>query len=139
MTHSSTRDLLQKSVSNPKQKGLTDIELENSKVARVDSCDDFFKLYVEIENDIVKRARFEGAGCAISVASTDVLLNLIENRNINEVSNIINIYEKFLNGEIDTTGYEILDHFKLVQSHKSRIKCAAVSLETLRKEFIEND
>ncbi len=139
MTHSSTRDLLQKSVSNPKQKGLTDIEQEKAKVARVDSCDDFFKLYVEIENDIVKKARYEGAGCAISMASTDVLLNLIENKNINEVSNIINIYEKFLNGEIDTTGYEILDHFKLVQLHKSRIKCAAVSLETLRKEFIEND
>lgn len=138
MTHSSTRDLLQKSVSNPKQKGLTETELENSKPARVESCDDFFRLYLEIDNDIVTKARYEGTGCAISVASTDVLFNLIENKNINEVSNIIDIYEKFLNGEVETTGYEILDHFKLVQSHKSRIKCAAVSLGTLRKEFIND-
>ncbi len=139
MTHSSTRDLLQRSVNSPKQKGLTESELEKAIPARVESCDDFFKLYLEVADDIVVKARFEGTGCAISVASTDVLLNLIENKNIKEVSNIIDIYEKFLKGEVETTGYEMLDHFKLVQAHKSRIKCAAVSLGTLRKEFINND
>ncbi len=137
--HSSTRDLLQKSVNSPKQKGLTEEQLAKSIVANVDSCDDFFRLYLEVENEIVTAARYEGTGCAISVASTDVLFNLIENKNITEVSNIINIYEKFLKGEIDSTGYEILDHFKLVQTHRSRIKCAAVSLGTLRKELIKND
>ncbi len=137
--HSSTRDLLQKSVNSPKQKGLTEEQLAKSIVANVDSCDDFFRLYLEVENEVVTTARYEGTGCAISVASTDVLFNLIENKNITEVSNIINIYEKFLMGEIDSTGYEILDHFKLVQTHRSRIKCAAVSLGTLRKELIKND
>ncbi len=133
--HSSTRDLLQKSVSNPKQKGLTPEQMNKAVVANVDQCDDFFKLYIEVKNDIVTTARYEGAGCSISVASTDVLLNLIENKNINEVSNIIDIYKKFLNGEVETTGYEILDHFKLVQQHRSRIKCAGVSIETIRKEI----
>ncbi len=135
MTHSSTRDLLQKSVNNPKQKGLTDVELERAQIARVDSCDDVFKIYIEVNNDIVNKARFEGQGCAISVASTDVLLNLIEGKHIEEVNTIIDTYKRFLNGEIDTTGYEILDHFKLVQEHRSRIKCAAVILETLNKEI----
>ncbi len=135
MTHSSTRDLLQKSVQSPKQKGLTHEQLEKSKVANVEQCDDFFRLYIETKDDVVTTARFEGEGCAISVASTDVLLNLIENKNKNEVSNIIDIYKKFLHGEVDSTGYEILDHFKLVQQHKSRRKCASVALETIGKEI----
>ncbi len=135
----STRDLLQRSVSNPQQKGLSETELEKSFIANVEACDDFFKVYIEVEEDEIKKARFEGNGCAISVASTDVLLNLIENKKINEVKDIINTYERFLNGEIESTGYEILDHFKLVQEHKSRIKCASVTLENLRKEIIKHD
>ncbi len=135
MEHFSTRDLLQKSVSNPKQKGLTEEQLSNAKPIKVEGCDDFFRVYIELEDGIVKTARYDGNGCAISVASTDVLFNLIENKNINEVDIIIDIYKKFLNGDIETTGYEILDHFKIVQEHRSRIKCAAVSLQTLREEI----
>ncbi len=135
----STRDLLQRSVSNPKQKGLTDEEANKSFIANVEACDDYFHIYINVEDGIVKKARFNGSGCAISVASTDVLLNLIENKNIGEVKDIIDIYEKFLNGETNSTGYEILDHFKLVQDHKSRIKCAAVSLQKLREEIIKHD
>ncbi len=139
LERSSTRDLLQRSVSNPKQKGLTEEQRSKAILANVNACDDVFHIYIEVNNEIVTQARFEGNGCAISVASIDVLFNLIENKHITEVSNIINIYEKFLNGELESTGYEMLDHFKLVQEHKSRIKCAAASLETLRKEFINYD
>lgn len=135
MTHYSAREVLQKSVSNPTNKGLTVEQDAKAIVATVSSCDDFFKIYIEVEDEKVKVARYEGAGCAISLASTDVLFNLIESKHISEVSNIITIYNKFLKGEIETTGYEMLDHFKLVQIHKSRIKCAAVSLETIRKEL----
>lgn len=139
MTHYSAREVLQRSVSNPTNKGLTVDQELKGVVATVSSCDDLFKIYIEIEDEHVKLARYEGTGCAISLASTDVLFNLIESKHINEVSNIISIYEKFLRGEVDTTGYEMLDHFKLVQLHKSRIKCAAVSLETIRKELINYD
>ncbi len=138
MEHSSTRDLLQKSVSSPKQKGLTEIEMKKSSPVKVDFCDDFFKIYLEIKNEIITKSRWEGTGCAISIASIDVLFNLIENKHIHEVNNIIDIYEKFLNGETETTGYDILDHFKIIQNHKSRIKCASVSFKTIRKDFIKN-
>ncbi len=135
MTHYSTRDLLQKSVSSPKQKGLTETERRQAFLSNVESCDDYFNVYINVEDKVVKKARFEGNGCAISVASTDVFLNLIEDKQIEEVSNIIDIYSRFLNGDLETTGYEILDHFKLVQEHRSRIKCASVILEKLREEI----
>ncbi|BDU67808.1 MAG: hypothetical protein TYPL_4610 [Candidatus Tyloplasma litorale] len=129
----SIRDLLQKSASKPKQKGLTKEELEKSLLASNNYCDDLFQIYIKIENNIVSKARFEGGGCAISISSVDILLKLIEGKEINEINNIINVYEGFLNSKISTTGYEILDIFKIVHSHKSRVKCATIPIETIRK------
>ena len=36
-------------------------------------CGDRLKLYLKVENDIVKEASFEGTGCAISTASASLM------------------------------------------------------------------
>ncbi len=133
--HYSKRDLLHQYATNPKHKGLTEEQKAKSVFANVDSCEDNFNIYIEKEGDIVKTARFDGTGCAISTASTDIILNIIEGKHIDEISNIINMYEDFLDGKIKTTNNELLDIFEIIQQHRSRRKCAVVALQTIREEI----
>lgn len=137
MTHSLTRNQLQKYVHNPTQKGLTTKQLEKSIPTSVDSCDDNFNIYIEIKDSVVEVARFDGAGCAISSGSVEAILQLIEGKNIKEISDIINIYNKFLLGEINSIDPR-LEVFKIVQSHISRRKCAMAPIGAIRKA-IENE
>lgn len=48
-------------------------------------CGDTLEITLTIEGDEVTGARFEGQGCAISQASTDILLGRIEDRPVEEV------------------------------------------------------
>lgn len=133
MKPSLIRNLLQSSVNNPKQYGLTKEQLKKSSFVFIENCDDNFNIYIELELDVVKIAKFEGRGCAISTASIDIFLNLIEGMHIDKVKYIINMYEKFLNKKCDTTGIDILDIFSIVWDHPSRIKCASLIIKGIRK------
>ncbi len=137
--HFSARDQFQKYVSNPKQKGLTNEQISNSLDSSVAGCEDHFKIFINKNKNKVEIARWEGKGCAISIGSTEALLNFIEGKEISEINNIINKYEKFINGEIETIDPE-LAVFKIIQTHVSRKKCALVAVSPIRKALnIENE
>ncbi len=117
--------------SNPLKKGLTEEQRALAKPAVVDACDDVFEVYLNIEDSKIVTARFDGHGCAISTASIDILLCLIEGKEVEEAKEILDLYNKFINDEIETSGIEEIDQLSTVRLHKSRIKCALISVNTL--------
>lgn len=123
-------------INNPDNKGLTDDQRSKAKPSLVNGCDDNIQVYVEVNNGIVDIARFEGEGCSISMASTDILLGEIEGLKVSEAIDLVNRYEKFVNNEIKTTENENLDQFEIVHTHVSRIKCASIAIGIL-KEMIK--
>lgn len=55
-------------------------------------CGDKFKLYLNIENQVVVSASFHGYGCAVSKAATSVLMKKIQAQPLGRVSEILNQY-----------------------------------------------
>lgn len=51
-------------------------------------CGDKIKVYVKLENDKIKDAKFEGSGCVISMGSADLLMERIIGKKVKEIKNM---------------------------------------------------
>ena len=49
------------------------------------SCGDEIEIKIKLDKDKVKDAKFNAKGCAISLASADILLENIKNKSLNEI------------------------------------------------------
>ncbi len=82
------------------------------------SCGDSLCFDLKIEDDKIKELSFSGEGCAISQAAASMLSEEVKNKNIDFVKNL--------------TGNDIVEILGLKLS-PTRLKCALLSLEVLRK------
>ena len=111
------REVILDHYKNPRYKGT----LENSDYSFEDEnplCGDF--LHVEIKTDDQGRitdARFDGHGCAISMASADMLLESLIGKNIEDAKQL--------------TKQDILDLLGIELS-PVRLKCALLSLKVTK-------
>jgi nitrogen fixation NifU-like protein len=107
---------------NPENFGNLDNADLSSKEVNL-SCGDEIEIFLSLEKNKVKEAKFRGKGCAISQASADILLNHIKGKTLQEINKL-----------------EKKDIFDLlgIQLTPSRINCALLPLLTLKKG-IENE
>ena len=84
-----------------------------------ESCGDSVTIYLKIENDIVTDAKFDGEGCVLSIAGTDLLLKYLKNKNVKSVKNI--------------TTSEMLELLGLESISPGRLKCVLLPLTALSK------
>ena len=90
------------------------IELENS------SCGDKIKLFVKVIDDKIVDLSFTGEGCAVAIASASKLTEFAKGKDIKEIQKL--------------TTDDLLKIIK-VELTISRIKCANLSLQTLKKSI----
>ena len=100
-------------------------------------CGDKFKLFLDIEDDTIKKATFHGYGCAISKAATSVLVHQIEGKNKVEAFDILNNYLTALNTEGGHLAGES-QSFLAVRQYPERLSCATLSWEAAQT-FFENE
>lgn len=82
------------------------------------SCGDSLKISVKLDGGIIKEARFEGGGCAISLAAVDILLEMVKGKRLEEVKKM--------------SGKEIEEAMG-IELTPARKKCAYLGLEVLKK------
>jgi nitrogen fixation NifU-like protein len=104
------------------------------------SCGDDITLEVKIKGNRIEEAAFVGSGCAISQASTSIMIDLINGKSIKEAKELA---EKFLamikNTITDERELEVLEDalaLKNISHMPARVKCAVLAWRTL-KEAIE--
>lgn len=131
----STRDLLLKYANSSENKGLSPEQKKQSTRALVDNCDDNFSFYTEIKNDVLTEVKYEGSGCVISCAASSLITSIIKTKKINEISDIIKMYENYLFGEIDNPTIKEFEIFEIVREHKSRIKCALAPIKAIKERL----
>ena len=85
-------------------------------------CGDEVKVYILIEDDKIKNARFEGKGCIISMASSDLLIESILNKNVDYV---LSLNESFVRELVK------------IPLGINRIKCALLPLRVIQKAVVE--
>ncbi len=81
-------------------------------------CGDKIELYLKLENNKVKEVKFEGKGCALSIASTSMLSEIIKGKSLSEIKKINEQDVKKMLG---------------IRIGLVRTKCALLSLKTLQK------
>lgn len=99
-------------------------------------CGDRLTLYLQIENNIIIDASFEGEGCAISVATSSLMTERIKNTTIEEAQQLFNAFHLLVT-EPDPAA-EICQRLgKLtvvggVRDFPIRIKCATLVWHALK-------
>jgi len=103
-------------------------------------CGDHFHLFLDIQSDMVKNARFHGYGCAISKASTSILVQSIIGKPVSDLSRIIKEFKQIFEDHNESGNETSIDDFlafKPVNQFPSRIKCATLSWDELEKFLSE--
>ena len=91
------------------------------------SCVDNIDLYVDIKDDVIKDIRFNGEACAISTASTSIMLKNIIGKNINEVKKYIENFMNMVN-ELDYNEELLGDAFAFSEIYKQENRKNCVTL-----------
>ncbi len=98
------------------------------------SCGDDIVLNLKIEDDIIVDGSYEGAGCAISQASADMMLDLIIGKNIDEALKLRDTFMRMIKESVTEEELETLEEASILQdvSHMpARVKCAVLGWRTL--------
>ena len=102
------------------------------------NCGDDLTLEIKLNSDnIIEDAAFLGNGCAISSASTAMLIDLIKGKTIDEAKEKVEIFfkmmgqkEKLNSEEMKKLGDAVLMEY--VANMPARIKCATLSWHSLK-------
>ncbi len=99
------------------------------------SCGDEITLELQIEGDIIKDAAFTGVGCAISQASTDIMIDLMRGKTVEEAQRLAQLFTSMIKREVtDDAALEELDEaiaLKNISNMPARVKCAVLAWHTL--------
>lgn len=97
------------------------------------SCGDNITIYLNLENNIINKISFTGNGCAISMASADILCKTIQGES--EPKQIINNFLSMIEGEDITFNKDlkVLEVFKEMQQYPARRSCAILPWKTLQE------
>ena len=102
------------------------------------SCGDDIFLKLKIKDGKITDGAFEGDGCAISQASTDMMLDLIIGKSTEEALNLAEIFLRMIKGQITSEEKDQLEEAGILEdiSHMpSRVKCAVLGWHTLDEAF----
>jgi len=113
-----------------------------SKMGHNPNCGDEITLELELDGNIIKDMAFNGHGCAISQASTSIMIDTLKGKTINEAKEIIKIFIEMIKREIiDEKELEKLEDaiaFKNVSNMPARVKCALLAWHTIEDMLNKN-
>lgn len=105
------------------------------------SCGDEITLELQVEDGYIKDASFVGIGCAISQASTSIMIDLIKGESVAKARHLANIFLRMIKREeLTEDEEEELDEafaLKNISNMPARVKCAVLSWHTLEEAFKE--
>ncbi len=92
-------------------------------------CGDEVKVYMQVENDLVKAIQFTGKGCAVSQASASIMTTALIGKSLDEAMVQFDEFMKMASGEKQDPQGEIAA-FAGISQFPSRVKCAVLSWQT---------
>ena len=99
------------------------------------NCGDEITLELKINGDIIEDMAFSGHGCAISQASTSIMIDTLKGKSVKEAKEIIKTFIEMIKREItDEDELEKLEDaiaFRNVSNMPARVKCALLAWHTI--------
>lgn len=101
------------------------------------SCGDDLTLIVKVKDNTIVDASFLGHGCAISTASTNMLIEIIKGENVEIAKKKVNAFFKMMKGEdISAEEKNLLGEAQVLEfasNMPARIKCATLSWHAMEQ------
>lgn len=96
-------------------------------------CGDQLTVYVELDGDVIRELRFEGTGCAISVASASLMTEAVKGRARADAARLGDQVHRLLTEQDAPSPPELgkLAALSGVREYPSRVKCASLCWHTL--------
>ena len=107
-------------------------------------CGDKIAMRLVLKDDVVTDVAFEGAGCAISMASASLMTDVLRGKTEAEARALFEQFHDMITGEDDISldQLEALDKlavFSGVRDYPLRVKCATLGWHTLHAALEESD
>lgn len=106
------------------------------------SCGDEIQLKLKTDGSVITDAAFVGDGCAISQASTDIMLGMVIGREKQDALRLCDIFMRMIRGEATEDEIESLEEASALRdiSHMpARVKCAMLGWRTLKEALSGSD
>lgn len=133
------REIMLDHYNHPNNKETVDDERYKSVHNASESCIDDITVFMLGEDGKVKDVKFDGVGCTICTASTDIMCDLIIGKSYDEARKIINEYYKMVDEKpFDENTLEEANAFDTLYQQANRIKCGTIgihAIEDLINEF----
>ena len=102
-------------------------------------CGDKVQVYLKLNNEKkVENLTFEGSGCAISIASTSIMTELVKGKSFEAAKNIINAFLNMIKNTTEMKSDDLNEDQKTkvmslsgVKQYPMRVKCATLAWHTL--------
>lgn len=110
------------------EEGALTIDLNNP------TCGDRISLQLQVQEGIVKEARFTGEGCSISMSSASMMTEAVKGRSVGDALELADRFSCLMKGEsVEFDDYEDLEALSGVNKFPARIKCATLAWNALKK------
>jgi nitrogen fixation protein NifU and related proteins len=94
-------------------------------------CGDDVTVYIQIESNDIKDIRFEGKGCAISIASASLMTELLKHKSLPEAESLLHqFHDMVVNQAPPQPELEKLVVLSNVRNFPMRVKCATLPWHT---------
>ena len=100
------------------------------------NCGDDIWLNLVMKDGVIQDASFNGDGCAISQASSDIMLGMIIGKSKEEALRLGKLFLRMIQGEADDEEIEQLEEasaLKDIAHMPARVKCAVLGWHTLEE------
>ena len=127
MTNEMMRQIIMDHYSNPQNKHQPPKEGYGKVHMHSDNCIDDLDIFLLVENDKIVDACFDGVACTISTSSTDIMCDLLRDKNNEEGRKIIEAFHHMIHEEeFDESLLEEAIVFINTSKQAARIRCATI-------------
>jgi nitrogen fixation NifU-like protein len=103
-------------------------------------CGDNVKVYLQVEDGVVRDATFEGGGCAIATASASLMTEALKGKRLDEVAGLFEGFHDMVTGQPPAGAAALgkLGALAGVREFPARVKCATLAWHTLKAALEPN-
>jgi nitrogen fixation NifU-like protein len=138
MSLSNLRDLYQQVIleryKKPRYRGQTN-PVDRYQKGHNPSCGDTIELTVHLNQvgDRIEEVKFEGEGCAIAMASADLMAEAMQGKTVEQALQMVHRFQNMMYGKDEfPTELRKLNVMQGVSQFPVRIKCATLTWHTLK-------
>lgn len=133
--------IMEHSMNSYNKKELKDADY--CEVGHNPNCGDEITLEIKLNGDIIEDMAFSGHGCAISQASTSIMIDTLKGKTIKEAKEIVKTFIEMIKRETtDEKELEKLEDaiaFRNVANMPARVKCALLAWHTVEDMLNKNN